>query len=187
MSPSLRRLRGTVGTGLTWAAGWAVAGLGIGVTSLITPFLPWDGFFSVFDAPLPALAIPGFVSGVLFSLLVRAAASRRRLDELSLGEFTRWGAAAGVLLSLVPDTMVLLGLATRADGALGPGMLTAMLLPPLVAASAASAAATLLLARRAHRLEYEAALGRALAATGTTRRDQRYGNATAVFDDQSGI
>lgn len=66
MNKWLRRIRGAVGTGLTWALGWAVAGVLIGVTSRLLPGLPWDAFFRVFDAPLPALAIPGFFAGVFF-------------------------------------------------------------------------------------------------------------------------
>ena len=38
----LRRIRGAVGMGLTWAAGWALAGVLIGVTSILLPGLPWD-------------------------------------------------------------------------------------------------------------------------------------------------
>ncbi len=72
MTPWLRRARGAIGIGLTWAAAWAAAwavtGLLIGVTSVLTPWLPWGGFFAVFDAPLPALAVPGVVGGTLWSL-----------------------------------------------------------------------------------------------------------------------
>ena len=60
-----RRIRGAVGMGLTWAAGWALVGVLIGVTSRLLPGLPWDALFEVFDAPLPALAIPGFIGGAL--------------------------------------------------------------------------------------------------------------------------
>jgi len=101
-----RRIRGAIGMGLTWAAGWALAGLLIGVTSTLLPGLPWDAFFEVFDAPLPALAIPGFCGGVLFSMVLGIAGRRRRFEELSLPRFAAWGAMGGVLLSLLPAAMV---------------------------------------------------------------------------------
>ncbi|MBK6487260.1 MAG: hypothetical protein IPF98_10390 [Gemmatimonadetes bacterium] len=70
MKKWLRRLRGAVGMGLTWAVGWAITGVLVGVASLLLPNLPWDAFFAVFDAPLPALAIPGFVGGAIFSMVL---------------------------------------------------------------------------------------------------------------------
>lgn len=66
MKKWLRRIRAAVGMGLAWAAGWALVGVLMGVTSLLLPGLPWDRFFAVFDAPLPALAVPGFVGGAIF-------------------------------------------------------------------------------------------------------------------------
>src|SRR5678810_645907 len=107
----LRRIRGAIGMGLTWAAGWAVFGVMIGVASKITPFLPWDSFFEVFDAPLPALAVPGFFGGAFFSIVLGIAARRRKFDELSVPRFALWGALGGVMLSLLPNAMVAVGLA----------------------------------------------------------------------------
>jgi hypothetical protein len=136
--------------GLTWAAGWAVAGILIGVMSMLMPSLPWDSFFEVFDAPLPALAVPGFFGGVLFSIVLGIAGRHRRFDELSVARFAALGALGGVLLSLVPDAMVAMGLATIApESGLGPWRLTAMIIVPLTLMSAASAAASLMLARNA--------------------------------------
>lgn len=87
----LKRIRGAVGMGLTWAAGWALVGLLIGATSKLLPGLPWDRFFEVFDAPLPALALPGLFAGAVFSVVLGIAARRRRFDELSLPDSRRWG------------------------------------------------------------------------------------------------
>lgn len=135
--------------GLTWAIAWAVVGLMIGVASTLLPFLPWwDAFFAIFDAPLPALAIPGFVGGTIFSVVLGVAGRRRRFDQLSTARFAAWGAAGGVLLSLVPATMVLVGLATPADST-SIGRFTASIAPFLTALCSASAAASLALARRA--------------------------------------
>jgi hypothetical protein len=134
--------------GLTWAAGWAVVGVSIGVASILLPWLPWDAFFRVFDAPLPALAVPGFFGGVLFSVVLGIAGRGRRLDELSLPRFAAWGAVGGVLLGLVPAAMVTVGLASVAAGRSLWG-LTAVIIAPLALLSAASAAVSLMVARKA--------------------------------------
>lgn len=149
MPPWLRRLRGMIGTGLTWAVAWALFGLGVGVASVLLPWLPWAPIFEVFDAPLPALAVPGFVAGMLFSLVLGAAARARQLRELSVRQFAIWGALGGLLLSLIPATLSMLGLATIAPSALGLWGLTAVVGVPFVLLSAASAAGSLVLARRA--------------------------------------
>jgi hypothetical protein len=132
--------------GLTWAAGWALAGVLIGVMSLLLPGLPWDRFFEIFDAPLPALAVPGFIGGALFSVVLGIAGRRRRFDELSLPRFTAWGAVGGLLVSFVPAAMVGVGLATLRPGA-GLWQWTAAIAVPLTFLSAVSAAGSLMLAR----------------------------------------
>lgn len=96
-----RRVRGAIGMGVTWAIAWALAGLVIGVSSTILTFLPWDAFFRVFDAPLPTLAIPGFISGAIFSLALGVAGRTRRFDQLSLPWFTALGALGGLVLGAV--------------------------------------------------------------------------------------
>jgi hypothetical protein len=147
----VRRVKGALGMGITWAIGWAMAGIGMGAASLVLPWLPWDRFFDVFDAPLPAMAIPGFVGGMLFSVVVGVAGRQRRFDELSMPRFAAWGALGGALLALVPSAMVLAGVATPADGARDFLAATAVIAPVFVALGAGSAAATLWLARRAAR------------------------------------
>ena len=151
MNKWIRRLRGALGMGLTWAAGWAVFGVLIGVTSILLPGLPfWKPFFDVFDAPLPALAVPGFFGGALFSIVLGLAGRRRRFDELSLPRFAALGAIGGLMLSLLPAAMVGVGLATiNAESGLGLWQLTAMISGPLILLSAASASASLILARKA--------------------------------------
>lgn len=145
----LRRLRGALGTGITWAFGWGVAGIGIGVTSLLTPFLPWDAFFEVFDAPLPALAMPGFFGGVLYAIVVGIAGRQQRFEDLTVGRVARWGALGGALLSCVPSVLVALGFATvNPDKAL-PLPFPLVFGPPFALLGAASAAVTFLIARRA--------------------------------------
>lgn len=136
--------------GLFWAVGWAVAGILIGVGSRLLPGLPWwDPFFEVFDAPLPAMAIPGFFAGALFSIVLGIAARRRRFDELSLPGFTAWGALGGLLLLALPFALVAVGLASREGSDIGAAQILAAIGGPFVVLSALSAAVTLTLARRA--------------------------------------
>ena len=94
----LRRIRGAVGMGLTWAVAWALAGVLIGMSWSLG--LPMEWFVEVFDAPLLALAIPGFFGGAVFSTVLGIAGRRRRFDELSLPRFGAWGAVGGLLLGL---------------------------------------------------------------------------------------
>lgn len=149
MITGLRRLRGAIGMGLAWAFGWAVAGVAIGVSSVLLPMLPWRVFFEVFDAPLPALAIPGFFAGVFFSVVLGIAGRGRRLSELSAGRFAAWGALGGVLLTAFPFALVAVGLASRAGSAIGAGQILAAIAVPFVGLGALSAGVTLRLARRA--------------------------------------
>jgi hypothetical protein len=95
MKELLRRVRGAVGMGLTWAAGWGFVG---GMIELIWNLWPGFPLGPVVDIWPIVLAIPGFLGGVVFSVVLRIAAGRRRFDELSLLRFGAWGAAAGLLL-----------------------------------------------------------------------------------------
>jgi hypothetical protein len=149
MKKWLRRIRGAVGMGLTWAIGWALAGLLIGVTSKLLPGLPWDSFFEVFDAPLPALAIPGFFGGAFFSMVLGIAGRHRRFAELSLPRFAAWGAVGGLLLTLFPFALVAVGLASRGGSRIGTWQIIATMGPTFILLSAVSAAGSLMLARMA--------------------------------------
>ena len=144
----LRRIRGVVGMGLTWAVGWGLAGLLIGVSSILLPGLPWwDVLFEVFDDELlQQLVLTGFVSGTVFSTVLGIAGRRRRFDELSLPRFGAWGAVAGLLLGLFPATMVAIGLASL-NVQLDLWIFTALLAGPLALLGAVSASGSLMLAR----------------------------------------
>lgn len=153
MKKWLRRIRGAIGMGLTWAVLWALGGLLIGVASMVLPTLPWDRFFEVFDAPLPAMAVPGFFGGVFFSIVLGIAGRGRRFRELSLPVFAAWGALGGLLLSLFPAILVAVGLASTegADRGLWQGI--AVIITPFILMGAVSAAVTLKLARAGERRE----------------------------------
>ena len=136
MKRLLRRLRGALGMGLTWALGWAIVG-GAVMEGIVDP----DG--RILDMWPQTLAIPGFLCGVVFAFLLWIAEGRRRFDELSLPRFGLWGAAVGALLGLVA-----LGLGA-ASGVLPLWLRATVILGPVTVLSAVSAAGSLALARKA--------------------------------------
>lgn len=80
----LRRIRGAIGMGVTWAAALFVVG-----------FVPrWVlGFYA--DLPFPILfGALGFIAGVIFSGLLVLTEGRRRFEEMSLPRFGAWGPRA---------------------------------------------------------------------------------------------
>lgn len=129
----LRRLRGAIGMGLTWAAAWFGAGLAlllaVGVGAADVPFPLFFGLL-------------GFLAGVAFSGVLGLFESRRRLDQMSLPRFAAWGAMGGLVLTGCFSVAVALG---------GEPMWgEALVLGPIFAlAGATSAAGSLALARRA--------------------------------------
>ncbi len=148
MTRWMRRLRGAVGTGVTWAAGWGLAGIAIGVTTLL-PWHPFGPFLRVMDAPLPAMAVPGFLAGIFFSLVLGLAGRRRRFRDLSVRRFAVWGAVGGALLVLFPFLLVAIGLASTEGSSHRAWEAVAAIAPIFIALSSASAVGSLLLARRA--------------------------------------
>ncbi|MFN8580839.1 MAG: hypothetical protein U0163_07690 [Gemmatimonadaceae bacterium] len=126
----LRRIRGAIGTGITWAATWGVAG-----------FVPRWVFGIEGDLPFPILfAGLGMIAGVTFSAILMLADGRRRLDQMSLGRFAAWGAIGGLLLSVL--------FVTGASYSVGAVLAIA---GTFSAASAVCAAGSLAVARRAER------------------------------------
>ena len=85
----LRRIRGTIGMGFTWAAAWFAVG-----------FVPRWVFGVNTDLPFPLLfGALGFLAGVTFSGLLVLTEGRRRFHQMSLPRFAGWGAIGGILLS----------------------------------------------------------------------------------------
>jgi hypothetical protein len=128
MGKWLRRIRGAIGIGFTWAVAWSIVGL-----------VPrWLFGFNT-DAPFPIIfGVLGFIAGIIFSGLLMLTEGRRGFDELSLPRFAAWGAVGGVLLSAI---------FTRA-ASLGFGDVLAIV-PTFAVASAICASGSLALARRA--------------------------------------
>ncbi len=131
----LRRIRGALGMGFTWAAAWFAVG-----------FVPRWVFGVSTDLPFPLLfGALGFVAGVTFSGLLVLTEGRRRLDQLSLPRVAGWGAIGGLLLS---------ALFVR-GASLGWGEVLAIS-TTFALASAVSASGSLVLAGRAVRRELPA-------------------------------
>lgn len=98
MSHLFRRLRGGLGMGITWAA---VGFMGGAVIELIHNVWP-NPIGSAVDIWPAMLAVPGFLGGLGFSVVLTIAARHRRFDELSVGMFALLGSAGGLLSSLLP-------------------------------------------------------------------------------------
>jgi hypothetical protein len=136
----LQRIRGALLMGLIWALAWMPVGLLIGM--ILDP----DGRM---DEPWIAVGtLPGFLAGVMFSVVLGIAARRRRLDELSVAKFGGLGALAGFVIGSLP---LVLG---DQDGRTGNlWLLPVVVVTSITLLSAASAAASLVLARKSQERE----------------------------------
>lgn len=135
----LRRIRGAIGMGLTWAFGWGLVGMAIEAIWEVWPGFPLGPLVDIWPI---VLAIPGFVGGAVFSVMLGIAARHRRFDELSLSGFGALGALGGLVLGV-------LAVGTLAGGvpALGLWLRAAAIIGSTTLLSAASASGTLALAR----------------------------------------
>jgi hypothetical protein len=137
MKKWLRRIRGAVGMGLTWALVWAPIAVLIGMA--VDP----DGSM---DEMWPAIgAYPGFLGGVVFSVVLAIAARRRRLEELSIPRVAAWGAAAGLLVGALPFTI------GESTAEIPLWQLATVVIGSITLLSAVSAAGSLALATMAER------------------------------------
>jgi peptidoglycan/LPS O-acetylase OafA/YrhL len=129
MASLLRRLRGAIGMGLTWALAWFLAGMAL--LLVVGP--------DAADVPFPlGFGMFGFFAGTLFSGVLAAVEGRRRFDEMSIPRFAAWGAAGGLLLAVAFVSVVAL---------LGESLDLLVLAPVFAVAGAGSAAGTLAVAR----------------------------------------
>ena len=137
MNRILQRIRGVVGTGLTWAAAWVGLGAGIGaLAGLDLQFILQIALGN---------SVSGFLAGSAFAGILTVAERNHSLDELSLKRVALWGALGASVLTLLPlaygvPVGYLLG-PILINGAIGSGM----------------AAGSVAMARRAERKELQAA------------------------------
>ncbi len=99
----LRRIRGALGTGLTWAAAWGGVGAILGLLGLLGPPFMGPPFMEPLGGLLAAVSfgVAGFIAGASFSTVLGITEGRRRFDEMSLPRFASWGALGGLLLSML--------------------------------------------------------------------------------------
>ncbi len=132
MKKWLRRIRGAVRMGLTWAVAWAGVGVIVGVVTTVFGLYPASEIIEGAAAGV----ILGFVAGATFSTVLGITEGRRRFDEMSLPRFAGWGAVGGLLIGVL-----VVGGAVFAPG---PGSVVGL----LTLLGAGSAAGSLALARR---------------------------------------
>ncbi len=135
----LQRIRGALGIGLTWAAGWAPIGAIFGLVTGVLLGFPLVAVTVNYALMFSAL---GFIGGAIFSTVLGVAEGRRRFDQLSLPRFVAWGALGGLVLGGFAVSAQLLGAGFSTLGAVIAGTLTLL--------GAGSAAGTLAIARAAH-------------------------------------
>lgn len=86
-------IRGSILMTVLWVIGW---GLGFGgIMEIVDP----DG--KIQDIWLTVLAVPGFIGGVIFSVLLAIAEHGRRFDQIALVRFVIWGGVTGVVIGLL--------------------------------------------------------------------------------------
>lgn len=130
MSSWWKRVRAGLVMGGIWAGGGAAIG---GLMELVANFVPALNFV---DMWIPLFAIPGFVGGMIFALVIGIVARHRKIEDLSLPVFAALGALGGLLLVLLAAVV----------GWGGP-----FLALPFIVMSAAGAAGSLAIARMAER------------------------------------
>jgi hypothetical protein len=129
MKRLLRRIRGALGLGLTWALAWF--GAGMVLLLIVGP--------DAADVPFPlGFGLLGFLAGVTFSGVLGLVEGRRRFEQMSIPRFAGWGALGGLIFSGVFVAVAGLG-----------GAALAVLAPVFAFSSAACAAGSLALARKA--------------------------------------
>lgn len=137
----LRRIRGAVGMGLVWGAVWAAVGALKAV--LVDP----NGSMDALWVGPPVGVFPGFVGGLIFSVVLAIAAAPRKLHELSVSRVGVWGAMVGFLLGFLPLAI------NEPPNEFPVWLVAAVVIGSLSLMGAISAAGSLALARRAKRRE----------------------------------
>ena len=134
MKKWLKRIRGAIGTALTWAAGWSVVGAIWGVVTFVSGVDPVSAIFWI----AYSFGIMGFIGGAIFSTVLGIVEGRRRFGQMSLPRFAAWGALGGLLVSML---MIAIGAVVNLEGVVATALLPLM--------GAGSSAGSLALARGA--------------------------------------
>ena len=100
MKSIFQRLRGALGTGLTWAAVWGVLGAVHGL--LVGFFNPrhWE-FYNPIITTAMGYGIAGLIAGAGFGALLASLDRNKTLESLTYGRLGAWGAAGGALVPVL--------------------------------------------------------------------------------------
>jgi hypothetical protein len=129
----LRRIRGIVGTALTWATAWSLVGaVWVGIVSLVGDFPPEMSEAGMILGGIILLGAYGFLAGVAFSLVVLTAERRCTLHQLTLRRVAAWGGLGTILMFAVPVALstppvLVKGITLLATALLGAGSAAANL------------------------------------------------------------
>lgn len=143
----LRLLRGTIGTAIIWAVGWALAGTILRLTqATVFGALGLDAGIFTRLALIGGLfyAISGAFAGGLFAMLMAVNERRRTFSDLSTRRVVAWGTLAGLSYPVLWFTVRTVTFGSAPIG----GLLFSFILP--AALGAASAWGMLSLARRSN-------------------------------------
>jgi len=101
MKPILRKLRGALGTALTWAGGWAVGGFALSTFLYVMGLWPDQfPFWEFVPTVIFRTGLYGLVGGALFSGALAIIHRRRTLGELQPAWVGLSGGLSGVLISM---------------------------------------------------------------------------------------
>ncbi len=95
-----QKLRGALGTGLTWAAGWGMLGAVHGF--LVGFFKPWQWeLYNPILSTALGYGIAGFIAGTGFGALLASLDRSKTLASLTYRRLGAWGAAGGALVPVI--------------------------------------------------------------------------------------
>lgn len=97
----LKKIRGAVGTAVTWAVAWGIGGFGLSaVLFAVSPRLGLSTFVDAAPMLTVLAGAAGFVGGTVFSAVLGTVHARSRLADLSPFRLALWGGLAGMLVPL---------------------------------------------------------------------------------------
>ena len=97
MNRLLKLIRGVIGTGLTWAIGWA--GLWAALFLVMRGFGLMEEWY--FWYPVGVTAVIGFIAGSSFGVILSVLERHKKLEDLSLWRIALWGGLGGLALVAV--------------------------------------------------------------------------------------
>jgi len=100
MGTLLRKLRGILGTAVSWAVAWGVLGAAYGVVLGIRNPRYWELANPILDTGI-GLAVAGFIAGSGFGGLLGWLDRTKTLESLSRARVAAWGAAGGALVPVL--------------------------------------------------------------------------------------